>query len=417
MKITEIKGLEVLDSRGNPTIEAEVKAGKFNEKAIAPSGASTGSREAIELRDGGKRFDGKGVLKAVEQVKKISKKLIGVEVEKQKKLDQIIINYDGTKNKSKIGGNTSTALSIAMFKTACRVKGKEIYNCFDHFGFKEKKEMPVPLMNIINGGMHAGNRLSIQEFQIIPAKFKTFKEALTAGVEVYHELERELIKKIGLNSKNVGDEGGFAPNISKTREALDFIEKSIENSGYSGKIFIGFDSASNSFYKNRGYYIDGKTLDRKQLFDYYEKLVEDYDILSIEDPFNENDFEGFSEIKSLKIQIIGDDLFTTNIERLKEGIRQKSANALLMKVNQIGTLTEALETARLCKKNNYEIIVSHRSGDTEDSFIADLSVGINTGQIKTGAPARAERTSKYNRLLEIENKTNAKLSKKILKFV
>ncbi len=413
MKITEIKGLEVLDSRGNPTIEVEVKAGGFKGKAIAPSGASTGSHEAVELRDGGKRFDGKGVLKAIGRLNEVSKKLVGIDVEKQKQIDKIIIDYDGTKNKSKIGGNTSTALSIAAFKTACNVKGKEFYNCFD----SKKKEMPVPLMNILNGGMHAGNKLSIQEFQVIPAKFDYFKESLRAGVEVYHELENILINKIGLSAKNVGDEGGFAPNISKTREALDFIEKAIEKSGYSGKVFLGLDCASNSFYKNNRYLIDGKTLDKNQLFDYYEKLVEDYDMISIEDPFNENDFKSFSEIKSLKTQVIGDDLFTTNIERLKQGIKQDSGNALLLKINQIGTLTEALETAGLCKKNNYEIIVSHRSGDTEDSFIADLSVGINTGQIKTGAPARAERTSKYNRLLEIENKTNAKLSKKILKFV
>jgi enolase len=276
--------------------------------------------------------------------------------------------------------------------------------------------MPVPLMNILNGGMHAGNNLSIQEFQIIPAKFNTFKDSITAGVEIYHELEKILVKKLGLNAKNVGDEGGFAPNISKTREALNFIEKAIEKTGYSGKVFLGLDCASNSFYKNGGYKIDGKTLDKNRLFDYYEKLVEDYDLISIEDPFNENDFKSFSEIKSLKTQVIGDDLFTTNIERLKKGIKNGSGNALLLKVNQIGTLTEALETTRMCKKNNYNIIVSHRSGDTEDSFISDLSVGIKSGQIKTGAPARAERTSKYNRLLEIESKTKAKLSTKILEF-
>jgi len=416
MKITEVKGLEVLDSRGNPTIEVEVKAGSFKGKAIAPSGASTGTREAVELRDGGKRFDGKGVLKAVEQVKKISKKLVGLNVEKQKLIDRIIIDYDGTKNKSKIGGNTSTAVSIAVFKTASAVKKKELYECFEQFNFKERREMPVPLMNIINGGVHAGNKLSIQEFKIIPAKFNSFKEALTAGVEVYHELGRELIDKKGVSSKNVGDEGGFAPNISKTREALDFIEKSIEKTGYSNEVFIGLDCASNSFYKNGAYQIDGKTLEKNNLLDYYDKLVKDYNIISIEDPFNENDFEGFSEIKSLGIQVIGDDLFTSNVERLREGIQKNSANALLLKVNQVGTLTEALETARVCKKNNYEVIVSHRSGDTEDSFIADLTFGINASQIKTGAPARGERTCKYNRLLEIESQTKAKLSKKILKF-
>ncbi len=413
MKIEEINGLEVLDSRGNPTIEVEVRAGNFKGKAIAPSGASTGSHEAIELRDGGKRFDGKGVLKAIKKLKDVSKFLIGMNVENQEKIDRTIIKYDGTKNKSKIGGNTSTALSIANFKTACHAINKEVYECFD---FNEKTEMPVPLMNIINGGMHAGNKLSIQEFQIIPAKFNSFKEALTAGVEIYHCLGKKLTEKLGSSAKNVGDEGGFAPKISKTREALDFIEKAIENTGYSGKVFLGLDCASTSFYKNKKYLIDDKTLDKSGLLNYYERLREDYELISIEDPFNENDFQGFSEIKSIGSQIIGDDLFTTNMERLREGIKNKSANALLLKVNQIGTLTEALETARLCKKNNYEIIVSHRSGDTEDSFIADLSVGINSGQIKTGAPARAERTSKYNRLLEIENETNAKLSKKILKF-
>jgi len=412
-KIKKIIAREVLDSRGNPTIETEVFLNNgIHATAIVPSGASTGIYEAVELRDKDqKRYSGKGVLTAIKNVnKKIAPQLIGITIFNQDEIDKKMLELDGTKNKANLGGNAILSVSLAVLRAAALASNKPLFE-YIHEKYclfnKQKYLLPIPLMNILNGGKHAGNKLAIQEFMIMPVGMKSFKENLRMGVEIYHTLKKHLKDKFGPQAINVGDEGGFAPPMSKTNEALDALLIAIEQSGYiAGKdVFIALDAAASVFYSNDFYYIDDLKLSRTDLLEYYINLVKTYPILSIEDPFYEDDFESFSELTrkiGKQVQIVGDDLFVTNIDRLKKGTTLQAANALLLKVNQIGTVTEAMLAAEYAVKNKMRVVVSHRSGDSEDPFIADLSVGINCGQIKTGAPARSERTSKYNQLLRIE---------------
>lgn len=402
MNIERIFAREVLDSRGNPTVEAEVKTSGSFARAIAPSGASTGKHEAHELRDEGKRFFGKGVLNAVNNVNKIiAPALIGESVFGQEKLDEKMLALDGTENKNNLGANAMVAVSMALMKAAAYAKKQQVYQ------YLGGDVVPVPMLNILNGGKHAGNALAIQEFMIIPKWPKNFKTALQMACEVYHVLGKRLVKKYGANAKNVGDEGGFAPNISNCLDAMEEIALATDEAGYGNEMKIGIDAAASSFYdeKTKRYSIDGKKIDSGGLLDYYSEMAKKFEILSIEDPFEEDDFEGFAEITrkmGSKVQIVGDDLLVTNPKRLAVAIGKKSVNALLLKINQIGTVSEALEVAEMCKKNKIKVVVSHRSGESEDNFIADFAVGINAGQIKTGAPARGERTCKYNQLLRIE---------------
>ncbi|MBC7081147.1 MAG: phosphopyruvate hydratase [Thermoplasmatales archaeon] len=400
-RIESIKARQILDSRGNPTIEVEVKTKNATGRASAPSGASRGAREAVELRDGGKEFHGKGVRNAIENVHTIlAPALVGMDVKEQEEIDEKIIKIDGTPDKRIIGGNASIATSIACCKCSANEEKIPVYQYLN----KNGNILPIPFMNIINGGKHAGNELAIQEFMIAPLVAKSFSDAVRKACEVYYSLKEILLKKYGKNSINVGDEGGFAPPLKETRSALELIMNAIEENGYENEVMLAIDSAASSFYKGNSYHIEGEK-DVDELIDFYEELVEDYPIISFEDPFAEDDWDGFVKItKKLgkKIQIVGDDIFVTNAKRLKEGIKKKACNALLLKPNQCGTLTETLRVAKICKENNYSIMVSHRSGDTCDSFIADLAVAIDCGQIKAGAPCRAERTEKYNQLMRIE---------------
>lgn len=403
-KIKDIKAREILDSRGNPTVEVDVilESGVMG-RASVPSGASTGSREALELRDNDKkRYNGKGVLKAVYNVNSIIKeKLIGLDCLNQKLIDETMIELDGTKNKSRLGANAILGVSMANLKAACIYKNIPMYKYFS-----TNISMPRAMMNILNGGAHADNNLDFQEFMIIP-EGDTFKERLRIGAEVFHCL-KDVLKENGF-STGVGDEGGFAPNLSSNMEALDLIINAIERAGYvPGKdVFLGLDVAASEFYENGMYNLKGenKVLPADELINYFVNLVRKYPIISIEDPVDEDDFEGFKKITEIlgdKVQLVGDDLFVTNKEYLKRGIDMKAGNAILIKANQIGTITETIETINLAKENNFKTIISHRSGETEDVIIADLAVGLNLGQIKTGSLSRTDRVSKYNELLRIE---------------
>ena len=411
--IAGVRGRWILDSRGNPTVEAEVLtlAGGIGRAAV-PSGASTGTHEALELRDGGKPFHGKGVSKAVENINEvIAKEIIGLDSRNQRDVDRTMIELDGTKNKSKLGANAILAVSLATAKAAANTYGLPL---FQYLGGSLARVLPVPLMNIINGGKHAGNQLNIQEFMIVPVGADAFSEALRIGSEVYHSLKMILAEKYGKNAINVGDEGGFAPPMKTSREALDALLEAIKASGYEpGRdVVLALDAAASEFYneKSETYTLDGRQFTREELIEYYVKLVEEYPIVSIEDPLHEEDFEGFKlATERLKeIQIVGDDIFVTNIERLSKGIEMGAANALLLKVNQIGTLSESIDAAFKALRNGYNVIVSHRSGETEDTTISHLAVALNCGQIKTGAPARGERTAKYNELLRIEEYLGSK---------
>ena len=409
--ITSIHAREILDSRGNPTIEVEVTAGKYIGIAAVPSGASTGIHEALELRDGGKRFLGLGVQKAVHNVEKIiAPKLKGLDCRQQEKIDRLMITLDGTKNKSKLGANAMLGVSLACARAAALSQKKELYWYVNKLSrVTSSIRLPRPFFNIINGGKHADNELSFQEFMIAP-RMKSFAENLRVGSEVYHILKRNLHSKYRNGSTNVGDEGGFAPpQLQNAEEALDILMKAIEDAGYKGKVDIAVDCAASEFYVDGKYVVDRKKMTAPKLTQYYLHLIKKYPIISIEDPFHQDDFEAFAELKrKTKIQIVGDDLTVTNVERIKTAIEKKSCSCLLLKVNQIGTLTEALEAVRLAYANGWKVMVSHRSGETEDTFIADLAVGISCGMIKSGAPCRGERTSKYNRLLRIEEELNRK---------
>ena len=401
-KIKNISAREILDSRGNPTVEAEVtlECG-IKATAAVPSGASTGEREAIELRDGGKRYLGKGVLKAVNNVNTLIKDaLVGEDSLNQQKIDNIMLDLDGTFNKSKLGANAILAVSLANLKAASIYKGLPLYK---YVG--ESYSMPVAMMNILNGGMHADNDLDFQEFMIVPVA-NSMKERIRIGSEVFHTL-KNVLKKEGYNT-NVGDEGGFAPNFKTNEEALDAIVKAISLAGYKPglNVNLALDVAASEFYNDGFYYIAGNKYNTLELLDYYKKLLKTYPIISIEDPFDQNDWEGFSKITAElgnKIMIVGDDLFVTNKKYLKQGIDKKAGNAILIKINQIGTISETLETIKLAKENGYKTIISHRSGETEDTSIADLAVGLNLGLIKTGSLSRTDRICKYNRLMKIED--------------
>jgi len=412
--IKSVKARWILDSRGFPTIEADVLTENgILGRAAVPSGASTGEHEVVKIIDGGKRFLGRGVNKAINNVNnEISKIIIGKDVRKQKEIDDAMINLDGTKNKSKLGGNAILSVSLAVADAASKALGlnlfEYLYKLYRENSNEIKYIFPVPMSNVLNGGKHAGNNLSVQEFMIVPIGAKDYRESIVMISEIYQYLKNEIKSKFGKSAINLGDEGGFAPNLSYTKDALDLLMSAIEDSGYKAKkeIFIAMDAASSEFYKDGKYFIDEKFLSADELMDYYIELINSYPIISIEDPFEENDFQAFAKLLSKignKIQIVGDDLFVTQIERIKIGIQNKSANALLLKVDQVGSLTESLEAAKLCDENNMNVIVSHRSGETESTFIADLAVGLSLRRImiKTGAPARGERTAKYNRLLRI----------------
>ena len=395
-KIARVIGREIIDSRGYPTVEAEVhlEDGSFG-RASVPSGASTGKFEAHELRDNDtKRFLGKGVLKAVKNINDlISNHLTGLDADDQKHIDKALITLDGTKNKERLGANAILATSIANCKVAKYLLPKE--------------SMPCPLVNILNGGVHADNGLDIQEFMIVPTNADTFKHAVQISSEIFHTLKK--ILSDNSLSTNLGDEGGFAPQIKNHNEALDYLIKSIEKAGYKAgdDVYIALDSASSEFYKNNKYVLteENKKFSSDELIKYYEQMISSYPIISIEDPMSEDDMDGWKNITKIlgnKIQLVGDDLFVTNVKRLSEGIKKNIANSILIKLNQIGTVTETLNTIGLAKKNNYSTIISHRSGETEDSFIANLAVSSGAGQIKTGSMARSERLAKYNELIRIE---------------
>lgn len=405
--IVDVYAREVLDSRGNPTLEVEVMSedGGFG-RAIVPSGASTGAHEAVELRDNDERYMGKGVEQAVRNVNEIiAKELIGFDVLNQITIDKYLIELDGTDSKSKLGANATLGVSIAAAKAAADELGLPLY---EYLGGAGARTLPVPMMNILNGGKHADNNVDIQEFMIMPVGGVDFKESLRMCAEVYHNLKK-VLKSEGLNTA-VGDEGGFAPDLKSNEDAISYIIKAVEKAGYKpGKdIYIAIDAAASEFYENGKYNLKGenKILTSKEMVEYYKYLVDKYPIISLEDGLFEDDWEGWQELtKELgkKIQIVGDDLFVTNIKRLKEGVEKKAGNSILIKLNQIGTITETLETIEYAKKHGYTCVISHRSGETEDVTIADLAVAINAGQIKTGAPARTDRVAKYNQLLRIED--------------
>lgn len=407
-RIDYVKARQILDSRGNPTVEVEMGSGNFRACACSPSGASTGSSEALELRDRGGEYLGKSVRKAIENINNIiAPELKGRDPREQREIDRIMIELDGTENKSRLGANSIVACSMACSKLASLCEGIELYEYLGNiFGFKPKI-LPVPAMNVINGGKHAGNELDIQEHMIMPVRAGSFSEALRYGTEVYHVLKEKIISKYGRSAINVGDEGGYAPPLRETREAFDLILDAIEELGYQDKVRLAFDAAASEFFEQDSYKIGRKRLRSGELADFYGDLIETYNIISVEDPFAEEDWDGFVEFTKRfgeKIQIVGDDIFVTNVRRLKRGIELGACNALLLKVNQIGTVSEAIDAANLAFENNYRVMVSHRSGETCDDFIADLSVAINCGQIKSGAPARGERVAKYNRLLKIEER-------------
>lgn len=410
MKIEAVWAREVLDSRGNPTVEAEITVAGHKVRAIAPSGASTGSWEAHELRDGDARFGGKGVLNAVNNVRtEIAKAIVGMDPADQRAVDEAMIELDGTDNKKRLGANAIIATSLAVAKAGSMVDGVPLYQ---HIG-DNGVTLPVPMLNIINGGKHAGGNLKIQEFMIIPAGAKSFSECLRMSSEVYMSLKSLLKKKYGVGAINLGDEGGFAPPLDTSAEAMETILSAVSDAGYApGKdVFFALDAASSEFYNDGVYDVDGMKLSAGELADHYKKLTETYPLISIEDPFFEDDFETTAELTKKigsNVQIVGDDLFVTNTKRLSKGIDVGAANALLLKVNQIGTVTEAGDAAQMSFDNGYSVVVSHRSGESEDVSIADLAVGWGSGQIKTGAPARGERTSKYNQLLRIEEELGSK---------
>ncbi len=404
--ILDIIGREILDSRGNPTVEVDVllETGAFGRAAV-PSGASTGAHEAVELRDGGDRYKGKGVLKAVDAVNgEIFDALSGMDADNQIALDSIMIELDGTENKSRLGANAILGVSMAIAKAAAEDASLPLYR---YIGGANARTLPVPMMNIINGGEHADNPIDIQEFMIMPVSASNIRDVVRMGSEVFHTLKKQL-SDAGHNT-NVGDEGGFAPNIGGTREALDFIMKSIEVAGYKPgeDIYLALDAASTEFYADGKYHLkgEGKTLSPEEMVDYYAALVADYPIISIEDGMSEDDWAGWKLLTEKigdKVQLVGDDLFVTNPARLADGIDQGVANSILVKVNQIGTLTETMEAVEMAHKASYTAVMSHRSGETEDATIADLAVATNCGQIKTGSLARSDRLAKYNQLIRIE---------------
>lgn len=412
--ITAIRAREILDSRGNPTISTEVilSSGTVG-KAAVPSGASTGTHEALELRDGNlSRYFGKGVLKAVANVKEIiAPQIIGLDALEQEEIDKRLIQLDGTPSKKKLGANAILSVSMATAHAASQAMSLPLYS---YLGKKETYRLPVPLINILNGGSHADNNVDIQEFMIVPTGSPNFSEAIRMSAEVFHHLKKILQKKD--YSTAVGDEGGFAPNLKSNEEALELILESIQKAGYKPgeDIFLAIDVAASEFFTDKKYFFkksDGSKRSSDEMINFYESLVQKYPIISIEDGFAEDDWKGWTlmtEELGHRIQIVGDDIFVTNLERFKKGVEMKIGNSILIKLNQIGTLSETLETIRYAHEKEYSTVISHRSGETEDTFIADLSVAVDSGQIKTGSLSRSERVAKYNRLLEIEEELKDK---------
>lgn len=407
-EIKDIRAREVLDSRGNPTVEAEVTTDKGKGKASVPSGASTGEYEALELRDGGERYKGKGVREAVSNVEnEIKDALMGTDCRDLEKIDRIMIDKDGTDDKSSLGANAILSVSLAAARTAANETNEGLYELIHEKLCPDgKMEIPKPFLNIINGGEHAGNDLAVQEFMVVPLQ-DSFSEAIRVGSEIYHELKGVIEEIYGKEATNVGDEGGFAPPVEKTERALSLLYEAVEDVGYVPGKEVGFavDAAASEFYEGGLYMIDGERLNSEELRDFWLELTKKYPIVSIEDPFEEDDFSSFGELnEKSEARIVGDDLTVTNPQRIEEAIDRGSCNVLLLKVNQIGTLTEAVEVTRLARSNGWKVIVSHRSGETCDPFISDLAIALGAYGIKAGAPARGERTSKYNRLLEIDEK-------------
>eukprot|EP01018_Ginkgo_biloba_P018223 Gb_15598 [translate_table: standard] len=421
--IGSIKARQIFDSRGNPTVEVDVILSDGSLcRAAVPSGASTGVYEALELRDGGKDYLGKGVLKAVENVNTIiGPALIGKDPTDQVGIDNFMVQQlDGTQNawgwcKQKLGANAILAVSLAVCKAGASVKKIPLYQHIANIAGNKTLVMPVPAFNVINGGSHAGNKLAMQEFMILPVGASSFREAMKMGVEVYHHLKAVIKKKYGQDATNVGDEGGFAPNIQENKEGLELLRTAIEKAGYTGKVVIGMDVAASEFYNDKDQTYDlnfkeennngSQKISGSELIKLYESFVAEYPIVSIEDPFDQDDWAHYSQFTAAigeKVQIVGDDLLVTNPKRVAKAINEKSCNALLLKVNQIGSVTESIEAVKMSKRAGWGVMTSHRSGETEDTFIADLAVGLSTGQIKTGAPCRSERLAKYNQLLRIE---------------
>lgn len=421
MSLTKVHARQIFDSRGNPTVEVEVTTLKGVFRADVPSGASTGVHEALELRDGIKKdYCGKGVLKAVENVNKhLGPALVnaGINVTDQAAIDKFLIKLDGTKNKSKYGANAILGISLAVAKAGAAEKGVPLYaHIADLAGSKKPFVLPVPAFNVINGGSHAGNKLAMQEFMILPTGAKSFSEAMKIGSEVYHSLKSVIKSKYGQDATNVGDEGGFAPNIQDNKEGLNLLVTAIEKAGYTGKVKIGMDVAASEFFRESKYDLDFKNADSdpkgwlpgEQLAELYQEFVSEYPIVSIEDPFDQDDWGAWAHLQAATdIQIVGDDLTVTNPERIAQAIEKKACNALLLKVNQIGSVSESIKAAKDSQAAGWGVMVSHRSGETEDTTIADIVVGLRTGQIKTGAPCRSERLAKYNQLLRIEEELGA----------
>ncbi|MGC9072254.1 MAG: phosphopyruvate hydratase [Acidilobus sp.] len=406
--ITRVRGLLALDSRGNPTVKAMVRTGSGVGVAVAPSGASKSTKEAVELRDGGKRWGGMGVSQAISNLNTlVAPRLIGLDSREQGRVDGLLIELDGTPSKSRIGGNVTTAVSVAVAKAAASSAALEP---FEYLGGPGARLLPTPLLNVINGGVHAGNQLAFQEFIVIPAGATSFSEAMRMAVEVYKSLRSYLIDRYGKSAINVGDEGGYAPPMGEVREALAALSDAIKAAGYQlgTDFYLGVDAASSQFYSfdRKAYLVDGKELDAPSLLELYRSLVDEFSIAYLEDPFQEDDLEHSAELTAKlygRTIVVGDDLYATNVKYLLRGVKARATSGALVKVNQVGTLTETLDYIRLAREAGMRPVVSHRSGDTEDPFIADLAVAVGAGLIKTGAPARSERLAKYNRLLEIED--------------
>ncbi len=405
-QIVNIHAKQIFDSRGNPTVEVEVTTPQGTFRNAVPSGASTGIHEAHELRDGNKSYMGKGVSKAVKNINTtIAKALLGMDVKNQKAIDEALLKIDGTPNKKKLGANAILGVSMAVCNAGAVAHNLPLYAYIAKLSGTPKMQLPVPCMNIINGGEHAENGLSVQEFMIVPTGASSFTQAMQWGSEIYHILKKEISKKYGGISTSVGDEGGFAPNIASSKQAIALIKSAIKKAGYEGKVSLALDAAASEFYTDDGKYrYEGKKLTGTQLANEYLKLAKE-GIVSIEDPFDQDDFVSFAEfVPKVKeyAQVVGDDLTVTNPLRIEMAAQAQACNALLLKINQIGSITEAIQAANLAKSHGWNVMVSHRSGETEDTFIADFSVGIGCGQIKTGAPCRSERLAKYNQLLRIE---------------
>jgi enolase len=406
--VESVKAREVLDSRGNPTVQVDVRTGTGFGRFTLPSGASKGRFEAVELRDGNRRrFHGLGVLRAVRNVEKtLGPAVIGMDSRDQEKLDSKLVRMDGTMNKGRLGANAILGVSMGVARARADTARVPLYGMV--YG-KRRALLPVPLMNILNGGKHADNDLSFQEFVILPCGFDSFRDALRSGSEIYHTLRKSLTRKYGKGAVNVGDEGGFAPPVSRVREALELVGDAVEEAGYSTsrEVVLGLDAAADSFYdsRSRTYRVDGEVFEPGELLDFYVDLCKTFPVKSLEDPFYDEDFLGFARLTrqiGSRVQVVADDLFVTNSARVEKGVRLRAGNALLAKLNQAGTLSETVAALDTARRAGFELILSHRSGETEDTSIADLAVGLATGQIKAGAPARGERTAKYNRLLEIE---------------